>query len=250
MQTDAWLTPAWAAPATVRVVTTTRAGGVSGGSYASLNLADHVGDEPAAVRGNRARLRETLPLPAEPAWLEQVHGADVLTLHGASPATPADAAWTDRAGVVLAVLTADCLPVVLCDAAGSAIAVAHAGWRGLAGGVLEATVRAMPIVPARLLAWLGPAISQAAFEVGPEVREAFVTHDANAATAFKPGPPGKWYCDLYTLARQRLAAAGVIAVSGGGFCTFQDAERFFSYRRDGQCGRMATVAWLAPGESA
>jgi YfiH family protein len=230
----------------VRALSTTRGGGASAGPYRSLNLATHVGDEYAVVERNRALLCDALRLPAEPAWLEQVHGADVLELNGEPPLRPADAAFTRRPGVVLAVLTADCLPVVLAAVDGSAVAVAHAGWRGLAAGVIDATVRAMGIAPARLRAWLGPAISADAYEVGDEVRTAFVAADPDNGAAFGATRPGHWRCDLYTLARRQLVAAGVTAVSGGGWCTYSDASRFFSYRRDGRCGRMATLAWLAP----
>jgi hypothetical protein len=211
-----------------------------------MNPAGHVGDAAAAVAANRARLREALALPAEPVWLEQVHGVRVVEAAQAGDLPAADAAWTDRPGVVCAVLTADCLPVVFADRAGRCVAVAHAGWRGLAAGVLEATLGQLPVPPAELLAWLGPAIGPAAFEVGAEVRAAFLAHDAAAAHAFVRGRDGAhWFADLYTLARQRLAAAGVHAVFGGGCCTYTDSRRFFSYRRDGVTGRMATLAWLA-----
>lgn len=241
-----WLVPDWPAPPAVRAVTTTRHGGVSTGAWSSMNPADHVGDAEAAVAANRARLREALALPAEPAWLEQVHGVRVVEVTGGGERPAADAAWTDRPGVVCAVLTADCLPVVFADRAGRCVAAAHAGWRGLAAGVLEATVGQLPVPPADLLAWLGPAIGPAAFEVGAEVRATFVDHAAAAARAFVPGRDGAhWFADIYTLARQRLAGAGVTAVFGGGGCTYTDSARFFSYRRDGVTGRMATLAWLA-----
>lgn len=233
-----------AAPPGARVLTTTRDGGVSTGPYRSLNLGTHVADDPAAVAENRRRLAEALALPAEPAWLEQVHGTRVLELNGQPPAEPADAAVTRTPGVVLTVMTADCLPLVLSEQSGAAVAVVHAGWRGMAAGIIEAAIEALAVEPPRLQAWLGPAIGPAAFEVGAEVRAAFVDQDAGAAADFAPGRPGKWQCDLYALARRRLAAAGVGAVTGGGFCTHTEAERFFSYRRDGQCGRMATLAWL------
>ncbi|HET7569240.1 MAG TPA: peptidoglycan editing factor PgeF [Gammaproteobacteria bacterium] len=233
-----------AAPPGVRVLTTTRDGGVSVGPYSSLNLAGHVDDDPAAVAENRRRLVGALALPGDPAWLEQVHGTRVLELHDEPPTAPADAALTRKPGVVLAVLTADCLPVVLAASDGSAVAVVHAGWRGMAADIIEAAIEALAVAPDRLQAWLGPAIGPAAYEVGADVRAAFVDRDAGAAAAFMAGRPDKWQCDLYALARRRLAAAGVEAVSGGGFCTYSDRERFFSYRRDGQCGRMATLAWL------
>lgn len=241
-----WLVPDWPAPPAVRAVTTTRHGGVSGGAWASMNPADHVGDDAAAVAANRARLRGVLALPAEPVWLEQVHGVRVVEAAGAGERPAADAAWTGRTGVVCAVLTADCLPVVFADRAGRCVAVAHAGWRGLAAGVLEATLGALPVPAADLMVWLGPAIGPAAFEVGAEVRAAFLDHDAAAAPAFAPGRDGAhWFADLYTLARRRLVAAGVPAVYGGGWCTHTDGSRFYSYRRDGVTGRMATLAWLA-----
>ncbi|HET7307454.1 MAG TPA: peptidoglycan editing factor PgeF [Gammaproteobacteria bacterium] len=228
------------------MLTTTRIGGVSQGPYSSRNLAGHVGDSPAAVAENRRRLVEALALPGEPAWLEQIHGARVLELNGEPPTVPADAAVTRERGVVLAVLTADCLPVVLAASDGSAVAVVHAGWRGMAAGIIEAAVEALAVAPAQLQAWLGPAIGPAAYEVGAEVRDAFVDQDTATAAAFAPGRPDKWQCDLYALARRRLSAAGVETVGGGEFCTYADRERFFSYRRDGQCGRMATLAWLMP----
>lgn len=240
-----WLVPEWPAPPAVRAVTTTRGGGVSREPWASMNPADHVGDDAAAVAANRTRLREVLALPAEPVWLHQVHGVTVVDAGQAGDRPAADAAWTVQPGVVCAVLTADCLPVVFADRAGLCVAVAHAGWRGLSAGVLEATVRQLPVPPRELLAWLGPAIGPAAFEVGAEVRAAFVAQDTQAMRAFMPGTDGRWFADLYRLARQRLAGCGVTAVYGGDWCTFSDRARFFSYRRDGTTGRMATLVWLA-----
>ncbi|HEY1991051.1 MAG TPA: peptidoglycan editing factor PgeF [Gammaproteobacteria bacterium] len=238
---DDFIRPAWPAPRNVRAVSTTRNGGVSSGRYASLNLGEHVGDAPGAVAANRSRLQQELGAAA-PRWLQQVHGIRVVQ-DGGSVQEPADAAVTARRGTACAVMTADCLPVIFCDPAGSCVAAAHAGWRGLSAGVLEATLKAMGTQD--VLAWMGPAIGPQAYEVGAEVREAFVGHSAGAAKAFLPGKAeGKWWCDLYTLARQRLEAAGVKAVYGGGSCTFTDRERFFSFRRDGQCGRMATLIWL------
>lgn len=244
MQHD-WLIPDWPASPAVRALTTTRRGGLSSGPWASMNPADHVGDDPVAVAANRARLRAVLALPAEPVWLQQVHGVQVVDAARAGVRPEGDAAWTDRPGVVCAVLTADCLPVVLADRAGRCVAVAHAGWRGLAAGVLEATVAQLPVPPGELLAWLGPAIGPAAFEVGGEVRDTFVAQDAQATTAFAPGVDGRWVADLYRLGRQRLASCGVTDVHGGGWCTCHDSTRFFSYRRDGTTGRMATLVWLA-----
>lgn len=238
------LVPAWSAPARVRAAMTTRAGGVSAGAWASLNLATHVGDDPAAVSENRRRLRTVLELPTEPGWLEQVHGARVAVLPR-SDAQPADASVCFTPGNVCAVLVADCLPVFLASRDGDRVGIAHAGWRGLAGGVVEATIGALECDPSRLVAWLGPSIGPRAFEVGAEVREAFVAQDPGAEGAFIAGRPGRWLADLPALARRRLAAAGVSAVTGGGLCTYTDADRFYSYRRDGTTGRMAALAWLA-----
>lgn len=238
--------PDWPAPANVRAVSSTRVGGGSRGPYASLNLGLHVGDAAHTVAENRRRFVAAGRLPDEPVWLEQVHGIEVVQLRrdaSASTQVPrADAAWTSEPGVVCCVMTADCLPILLCDAAGTRVGVAHAGWRGLLGGVVEAAVAALG--SASLLAWLGPAISQAAYEVGGEVREAFVAQDEAAAAAFAPGAPGRWQADLYTLARQALSRCGVTGVSGGGYCTFTEQRRFFSHRREAPCGRMATVIWL------
>jgi hypothetical protein len=239
-----WLEPVWPAPPAVRAVTTTRHGGVSRGAWSSMNPAGHVGDAAAAVAANRARLREALALPAEPVWLEQVHGVRVVEAAKAGARPAADAAWADRPGVVCAVLTADCLPVVFADRGGRCVAVAHAGWRGLAAGVLEATLGQLPVTPADLLAWLGPAIGADAYVVGADVRAAFLQRERAAVAAFRPARAGTWHADLYALARQRLAGCGVPAVYGGGFCTFRDRERFYSYRRDGRTGRMASLIWL------
>jgi YfiH family protein len=236
------LLPDWPAPPGVRAVMTLRTGGVSGGPYASLNLGDHVGDVPEAVAGNRQRLREALALPAEPFWLEQVHGTEVARF-GGPDRRRADAAVALEHGQVCAVMVADCLPVLLADRGGTCVAAAHAGWRGLATGVLEAAVAALPVDPSRMTAWLGPAIGPEAFEVGPEVREAFVAVDPDAAEAFRPGTGDRWLADVYHLARQRLARAGVADVHGGGLCTVSEPARFFSYRRDGVTGRMAALIW-------
>lgn len=235
--------PDWPAPAGVQSIMTTRSGGVSQPPWASYNLGDHVGDDPAHVAVNRARLRDE-HLPAEPGWLRQVHSARVVEL-GRDADREADAAFTHAHGQVCAVLTADCLPVLFCDRAGSVVAAAHAGWRGLAGGVLEATVAAMQVPPGEVLAWMGAAIGPQAFEVGDEVRAAFVAQHPAAAAAFVAGAPGKWMADIYALARIRLGAVGVQAVHGGGRCTFSEAESFYSYRRDGVTGRMASLIWLA-----
>ena len=228
----------WGADVPVVAFTTTRSGGGSTGTYASLNLAAHVGDDPAAVAANRARLGRRLP--AQPNWLEQVHGCAVTD---ARLGGCADAVYSADPGEPCAVLTADCLPVLLCTADGTEVAAAHAGWRGLAAGVLEATIRKFRAPAGAVLAWLGPAIGQDAFEVGPEVRAGFCATDPGAALAFRPGRDDRWHCDLYALARRRLLAAGVGAVHGGGWCTYRESERFFSFRRDGASGRMASIIW-------
>jgi YfiH family protein len=221
-----------------------------------LNLAQHVSDDPAHVRANRAWLRDAAQLPQEPLWLEQVHGIDVA-VNAASLSTEAappraDAAVAFEPGRVCVVMTADCLPVVFADRAGTRIGVAHAGWRGLVGGVLEATVAALRAPPAELVAWLGPAIGPDSFEVGPEVRDAFIARDASNAEGFTLNAAGRYQADLYALARQALGRAGVLAVTGGGRCTQRESAQFFSFRRDGgRTGRMATLAWLtaASGET-
>ncbi len=245
------LEPDWPAPASVLALATTRGGGASGEPFASFNLGDHVGDDAAAVRANRDTLVSLLPRGLRVSWLEQVHGARVLPAAASGHAGEADAQYCTQPGLACAILTADCLPVLLCNRAGDRVAAAHAGWRGLAAGVLEATVATLDTAPADLLAWLGPAIGPGAFEVGAEVRQAFV--DAAGPTAssvaacFAPGArAGHYLADLYALARLRLAAAGVSAVYGGGLCTYTDAQRFFSYRRDGRTGRMATLIALRP----
>ena len=239
-----FIPPDWPAPARVRAVTTTRAGGVSHGPYASFNLGDHVGDDPAAVARNRELLRAALKLPADPVWLRQVHGNQVLNALQVDAHNKADGAWTAQPGVVCTVLTADCMPVFLCDRAGTKVALLHAGWRGLAAGVIEQGVRALGVAPEEVLVWLGPAIGPNAFEVGPEVKAAFVQNDSAAEAAFAPANTGRYLADLYALARLRLSALGVSRVFGGGFCTFTERDRFFSYRRDGACGRMASLIWL------
>jgi polyphenol oxidase len=242
-----WITPDWPAPRNVRAAATLRSGGVSQGAYASLNLGAHVGDDPDAVRGNRERLRRALDLPREPLWLNQVHGPVVFDARAsagiASQPPTADASVSFAAGQVCAILTADCLPVLLCDRAGTRIAAAHGGWRGLAGGVIAATVTALESPPADLMAWLGPAIEAEAFEVGPEVREQFLRIHPDNAAAFSENARGRWQADIYELARRELRRLGVDSIHGGGFRCFADRERFFSYRRDGQTGRMGTMIW-------
>ena len=240
-----WIIPDWRAPSWVKAVSTTRDGGVSGGVYASLNLAEHVGDDGYAVAENRRRLREALALPTEPVWLQQVHGRAVVMADTAATGAAGDAAVSRAAGHVCAVMTADCLPLLLCDRAGTAVAAAHAGWRGLADGVIEATVAALGVPANSLIAWLGPAIGPQAFEVGDDVRAAFIAHDAIATAAFQPHGD-RWHANLYRLAHQRLAALGVAEIHGGDLCTYTDSTRFFSYRRDGATGRMATLIWMEP----
>jgi hypothetical protein len=220
-----------------------RSGGVSTGRYASLNLAAHVGDDPVAVRENRRRLALDWQLPAEPSWLEQVHGTTVADLD-AEEALQADGAVTSRAGVVCTIMTADCLPVLLTDRRGTRVAAAHAGWRGLAAGILPAAVAAMGRPATDLLAWLGPAIGPTAYEVGDEVRAAFLARDAGARAAFTQNSRGRWQADLYALARSSLASAGVAEVYGGGYCTFTEPASYFSHRREAPCGRIASMIWL------
>jgi len=236
-----WIVPDWPAPPNVRALITTRAGGASRGAYASFNLGLRCGDEEAAVSENRARLHGTLP--QAPKWLAQVHGATVVEADGLDHVPAADASVARAPGTVCAVMIADCLPVLLCDAAGTTVSVAHAGWRGLAAGVIENTVAAMGVAPDELVAYLGPGIGPRAFEVGADVRDAFVVRDDAAAGAFAPVHAGKWLADLFSLARRALARAGVDRVHGGGLCTYTDAARFFSYRRDGTTGRMAALIW-------
>jgi polyphenol oxidase len=249
----AWVEPDWPAPSGVRALSTVRSGGVSLAPYSSLNLGGHVGDLPEAVAENRRRLVVEAGLPAEPLWLAQVHGIAVADLDArmsldvtgaAASMAAADAAFTRRPGRICAILTADCLPVLLTEQSGAVVGAAHAGWRGLAGGVIEATVRAMDGPPERLMAWLGPAIGPEHFEVGAEVREASLKEDPGAERAFTLNARGRFMADLGALARRRLEALGVGRIYGGGQCTHADAERYFSHRRDGVTGRQATLIWL------
>lgn len=234
--------PDWPAPAHVRSIQTTRKGGFSKMPYDSLNLGSHVGDDPLIVAANRQLLNSVVP--TEPVWLSQVHGTEVIDASIASCVPNADAAFATRLNVVCSVMTADCLPVLLCDRAGTVVAGVHAGWRGLLNGVIEAAVISMQKPPADLMAWLGPAIGPTAFEVGNEVRYAFTELDPAAESAFYPHGDDKWLADIYQLARLRLQNAGTGSIYGGEFCTWSDAERFYSYRRDGNTGRMATMIWL------
>ena len=236
------IVPDWPAPGRVHALQTTRHGGVSLPPFDDFNLGDHVGDDALAVARNRALLQAFVP--TEPLWLRQVHGSEVVDAADAACLPQADASVTTRAGVVCAVMTADCLPVLLCDEAGTVVAAVHAGWRGLAAGVIEAAVHSMGVPTATLMAWLGPAIGPQAFEVGTEVFDAFTGADRRAREAFRQTAGDKWLADIYLLARQRLQQLGVQRVYGGGFCTYSERERFFSYRRDGRTGRMATLIWL------
>ena len=237
-----WVVPDWPAPSNVRAFVTTRAGGVSQGEYASMNLGLSSGDDADRVRRNREILGRHLP--ASPVLLRQVHGTVARDLDDPATGETADAAFTIAPRRVASVLTADCMPLLLVDTEGTRVGVAHAGWRGLAAGVIENTVRALQVPGVRLMAWMGPTIGPDAFEVGPEVREAFVSADPAAAGAFRAHKPGKFMADLYALARMRLAATGVRDVFGGGFCTYHEPGRFFSYRRVPKSGRMGTFIWM------
>lgn len=241
---ESFFVPEWPAPPHVRALSTTRLGGFGSGCFASLNLADHVGDDPGIVARNRHGLRALAGLPAEPVWLKQVHGRHCVDLADETASLTADASLSRLPARVCAVLTADCLPLLVCDTAGSVVAAIHAGWRGLAAGVIEATIGAIGLESSKLLVWLGPAIGPRMFEVGNDVRTAFVERDEGCCTAFAPLRDGKWLCDIYALATRRLAGLGVSAIYGGGACTVEDSTRYFSYRRDGVTGRMASLIWL------
>ena len=235
--------PDWPAPEHVRAYSTTRQGGVSQGAWSSLNLATHVDDDPISVAENRRRLSEVLAIPNEPYWLEQVHGTEVVrpeltTTHCA------DAAFTQQLNTPCVVMTADCLPVLFCDEQGTAVAAAHAGWRGLAAGVLEQTLKCFD-EPSKVMAWMGPAIGPEHFEVGDEVRESFVQQHAVAEDAFVASRSGHWMADIFLLARQRLLSAGVSHIFGGDICTYADADHFYSFRRESVTGRMASLIWLS-----
>lgn len=238
-----WIKPDWPLPAHVHAAVTLRTGGVSAGRYASLNPAAHVNDDPEHVAANRQIIKDMLQLPAEPVWLQQVHGVRVVNADEAQGLEEADASFADQSGTVCAVLTADCLPLLFCGDDGEVIAAAHAGWRGLQAGIVAETLYAMSCDDVHV--WLGPAIGPDNFEVGDEVREAFIADNPIAAVAFRAGQqPGKWMADIYRLARIKLAELGVEKVYGGGLCTVADAQRFYSYRRDGAAtGRMASLIW-------
>lgn len=236
----------WAVPVPVRAFTTTRMGGASQGVYASFNQGDHVGDRPEDVASNRAKLQQEFDLPCAPLWLQQVHGVRVVDAAASRNEIIADASYTRKTGVVCAVLTADCLPVLLCDDRATVVAAVHCGWRSLAGGILEKTVAHMNAPPDTLQAWLGPAIGPAAFEVGEEVQQQFLQRNPAHAAAFSPASQKKYLANIYRLGAQELAACGVKQVTGGGRCTMAEAQDFYSYRRDGATGRMVSLIWL-PG---
>ena len=248
------ISPNWPAPSTIRAFTTTRAGGVSKGAYSSFNLAMHVQDQPQRVASNRKILRETFNLPAEPSWISQVHGTHVLLADGVCSSEKADGSYTRAAGVVCAVLTADCLPMLLCDLQGIRVAAVHVGWRGLAAGIVEVAVNALDSAPQNILVWFGPAIGPRAFEVGHEVYQTFVKQDPEAESAFiafrriagknmGSNIKGKWMANIYQLATLRLEKMGISAIYGGEHCTYSEADEFYSFRRDGNTGRMASLIW-------
>ena len=245
MKIETLIKPDWPAPANVRAFSTTRLGGVSASPYDSLNLATHVGDDPRQVAQNRHCLQQQLALPSTPAWLNQVHGVEIHSLSKPLPVpVDADGTISDKPGLVCAVMTADCLPLLFCDRAGRRVAAIHAGWRGLCCGIIEKCIQQMRLPAEQLLVWLGPAIGASAFQVGAEVRDAFIAHNASASQAFVQQDQQHWLADLYQLARQRLLSQGVDAIYGGDYCTFQQRELFFSYRRERVTGRMASLIWL------
>jgi len=250
-----WIIPEWPAPSHVRACTTTRIGGFSSGVFTSMNLGDRTEDNIVSIAKNRNYLNSALQLPAEPTWLFQTHGNRVVRLYDDTAANQeADASYTTIANKVCAVLTADCLPVLLCARDGSAVAAVHAGWRGLANSIVDNTISTLlhfaKCKPENLIAWLGPAIGSAVFEVGDDVREAFIKVLPHASMAFRPVAEGKWLADIYLLARQRLERMGVTEIFGGGYCTALQYEKFYSYRRDKETGRMATLIWIEGSEAA
>lgn len=242
--------PKWPVPRRVRAFVTTRAlpSGNEGSKapYQFFNLADHVGDDPAQVQRNRALLRQHIQLAVEPCWLKQVHGNTVIEASAATAPVEADASWTANSQAVCAVLTADCLPLLLCDREGAAVAAVHAGWRGLHNGIITKAVKALPVPAERLLAWMGPAIGRRAYEVDKTVYEQFIELNSAYAAAFTPSDPGHWYFDLYRVARMQLEACGVEEIYGGDRCTYTETSLFYSHRREGTTGRMASLIWLQP----
>lgn len=241
-----YIQPAWDAPASIRAYMTTRGHGASVAPYQGFNVAHHVGDNAAAVEKNRQLLMSQLQLPTSPRWLNQVHGVHVVNDQTFQPNIEADACYSEKKGQVCAVMTADCLPILICNRAGTAVAAVHAGWRSLVAGVIENTLSQFSDASDDLIVWFGAAISQVAFEVGQDVYDAFIQHNAEATTAFSPSQTqqGKWQADLYTLARQRLVAYGVHAIYGGEYCTYNEADKFYSYRRDGVTGRMVSLIFI------
>ncbi|MCI0401847.1 MAG: peptidoglycan editing factor PgeF [Gammaproteobacteria bacterium] len=239
-----WIEADWPAPSWIHAVTTTRDGGVSAPPFAGLNLAEEVGDRPEAVAYNRSLLKDCLRLPSEPNWLKQQHGTRVIEIPDAGKNREVDGACTEQDGVICAVLTADCLPLLLCDRQGTRVAAVHAGWRGLSAGVIEAALALLQRPANEVLAWLGPAIGPQKYEVGPEVRDAFLESTNSASKAFASHSPGHWLADLYGLARGQLRERGITKIYGGNYCTFSDPDNFFSHRRDGATGRMATLIWI------
>lgn len=237
-----WITADWPAPANIHALTTLRTGGVSQGEYSSLNLAEHVNDKIENVLANRQCLKDVLTLPAEPVWLQQTHSVQVVCADQVTTCPEADASYTDKKNIVCSVLTADCLPVLLCDHQGSTVAAIHAGWRGLLNGIIENTLLRMPNTD--VFAWLGPAIGVQCFEVGDDVRSAFINKSMQFSIAFKKQANGKYLADIYQIAKLLLNDVGIKQIYGGDYCTVTDKRRFFSYRRDGQTGRMATLIWM------
>lgn len=234
----------WPAPANIKAMTTTRLNGASQGAYASFNVASHVADNTEHVAENRRLLRERLSLPAEPLWLDQVHGNHVYQADQPNTSRQADAVTTQQIDAICAILTADCLPLLLCNQQGTEVAAIHAGWRGLASGVIDKTVECMSSTSAELMVWLGPAIGPRAFEVGPEVQQQFCVQQTDSQQAFKPSGKDRYFADIYQLARLNLARLGVRQIYGGEYCSYSDSEHFYSYRRDGQTGRMASLIWI------
>jgi YfiH family protein len=239
-----FIAPNWPAPAKIKAYSTMRAGGFSQAPFANFNLSYSVGDDAEVVKKNRGLLRDSLQLPTEPFWLSQVHGVNVVKVEKHSAPVTADASYTRQQNTVCVVSTADCLPVLLCDRNATCVAAIHAGWRGLAAGVIEQTINALQIPAQDLLVWLGPAIGPEVFEVGEEVFQQFCAVDQNAAQAFKPSINNRWLANIYLLAKQRLTKCDVTAIYGGEYCTYSDSGRFFSYRRDKQTGRMASLIWM------
>ena len=238
-----WITPDWPAPENIKAFTSTRKAGVSEGAFASFNLALHVEDNPQQVKQNRQLLFEALNLPSEPVWLEQVHGVQVINADHADNTPQADAAFSTEKNKVCVVMIADCLPVLICNRQGTKVAAAHAGWRGLQAGVIEASIESLQENRQDILVWLGPAIGPDTFEVGDDVRQKFITEIPETVSAFTVSKPGHWLANIYELAKIRLQNMGIDQIYGGDFCTYTDQQHFYSYRRDGVTGRMASLIW-------